>query len=235
MTTVNLVNHIFIPLSSSFVTLVYIYFSCNAPWIRVFVPFTSSYFTMSVPLDIGLTACFSDFCNQVSSADQPGGSLKNNSTINSTGSNEKHYFDSSNQYNTYKSVIGNIFKWSLGPYINIEPNEVERIQAPFQRAAFWTLIFFSIATICAVYSIIYAMYSVCILSEASAASLRISKENRQIVHLWVITVSLLAGGVSYLMLTCTHLGGGFYFIGDLLLLLVYLCILFYDVVILKLK
>ncbi len=130
---------------------------------------SNPFFTMRVPIDIGLLKCFSDICRAYSSV-----------------------------HKTYETSY---FEW--GPTAS---GSIQQFEAPFKHAAAATLLLFALASLLSAVVVGVMTYSLAMGETAMQPS-------TTGLTLGVVSSLLLVAGVSYALLTYSHLDGGFYYMG----------------------
>jgi hypothetical protein len=163
------------------------------------------FFSVNIPVDIGLLKCLSDICQNYKSFER--------------------------QFHYTPDPSNNPFPWAppipsgvgggadsgsgggLGPPTGHHNSMFGgNVEGPFHDASVICAVFLAIAVLCSLMSLFTVTFA--LLSEDSVAL----KSKRLSMFMWVTAVSLLLGSVLYMLMTYNHLNGGQYYVGGIYML-----------------
>lgn len=189
------------PLVANLSTLTYIIISTQIAWVHVFIKVgMNAFFSVNIPVDIGLLKCLSEICDNYKSFEK--------------------------QFNYLPDPTNNPFPWAPpanginggnsngnnAPPSHHSSMFADNIEGPFHDASVICAVFLVIAAICSLISLL--TITIALLSDESVAL----KSKRVSMFVWITAVSLLLGSLLYMLMTYSSLNGGRYYIGGIYML-----------------
>jgi hypothetical protein len=192
------------PLVASLCTLTYIVISTQIAWVHAFIKVGANpFFSLNIPVDIGLLKCLSEICENYKSFER-----------------QFHYTPdpSNNPFPWAPPIPSAISGGDGGSTSGVTASGHHdsmfggNVEGPFHDASVICAVFLVIAVLCSLVTLFTV--TVALFNEDSLAL----KAKRLSMFMWVTAVSLLLGSVLYMLMTYNHLNGGRYYVGGIYML-----------------